>query len=156
MGSASTPLAKDTTLVTISEVIARIWTNLEKGGRRRQNTRQARRLDQLIFQIWDYRQETFGERYEEYFGWWEYEDPEMDEFYWDSDSNSDSDSELEWLVDMYSDWDGDYYLPGRDEYEYMNVELCPLCGGNCMYRVKKEAMEDLDEIKWRDPFFSIV
>lgn len=37
-----------------------------KGRRRRQTTRQARWLDQLMFQIWDYPQETFGESYEEY------------------------------------------------------------------------------------------
>jgi hypothetical protein len=103
-----------------------------------------------MLQIWDYPHQTFGESYEDYFGWYDSEDEDIDEIFWLSESNSDSDSELDWLA--YSDWDPEY-LPGRDEYAYMNAEPCPLCGGNCVYQVKKEVMEDHDEIKWRDPFF---
>jgi hypothetical protein len=84
-------------------------------------------------------------------GWYDSEDEDIDEIFWLSESNSDSDSELDWWA--YSEQRDLDYLPGRDEYEYMNAELCPLCGGNCMYLVKKEVMEDLDDIKWRDPFF---
>jgi hypothetical protein len=132
-----------------------------KGRRRRQTTRQARRLDKLRFQISDYPHEEFDESYEEYFGWYDSEDEDedadedtdedTDEILSPSQSSSVSVSYLDWWA--YSErWDL-HYLPGRDEYEVMNVEPCPLCGGDCMYLVKKEVMEDLDDIKWRDPFF---
>ena len=107
-----------------------------------------------MFQIWDYPDEKFDESYEEYFGWYDSKDEDTDEIFSPSESNSDSDSELPWWA--YSEeWDL-ACLPGRDEYGNMDVEPCPLCGGNCMYLVKKEVMEDLEDIKWRDPFFSIL
>ena len=66
-----------------------------KGRRRRQTTRQARWLDQVTFQIWDYPQETFGESSEEYFGWYDSEDEDIDECFWGSDSNLDSNSDAD-------------------------------------------------------------
>jgi len=41
------------------------------------------------------------------------------------------------------------YLPGRNEYEYMKVGACPLCGGNCTGVVKREIEEDILGRKWR-------
>jgi hypothetical protein len=100
----------------------------------------------------DYPHEEFDESYDDYFGWYDSEDEDTDEPLSPSESNSDSDGFWGWW--RYSDrWDLDF-LPGRVEYAYMNAEPCPLCGGNCMYLVKKEVVEDLDDTKWRDPFSS--
>ena len=79
-------------------------------------------------------------------GDWQYDYHGFHDFYEDEDEDEDFERSIDWALNSHL-YHG--YLPGRGEYEYMEVSSCPLCGGDCMERLKREVEVDTSGTKWR-------
>lgn len=55
----------------------------------------------------------------------------------------------DWIYELDRRFYGWDTLPGRGEYSYLQDSPCPLCGGNCLARLKQEVQDDVSGIKWR-------
>lgn len=77
-------------------------------------------------------------------GDWQYDYDGFYDYYEGSDS--DFEESIDWALNSHLYGAN---LPGRSEYEYMEANACPLCGGNCMERLKREVDDDVYGMKWR-------
>ena len=109
-------------------------------------SRQARWCENLRFPTYEDHHDTLDHCERQPFRWLNYDEDGFNEHDW-----------WEEYWESLSDWGRDRapvieYLPGRREYECMEADPCPLCGGNCIQVLKRDVEEDLYGMKWRFPY----